>query len=68
MAAKFAKGDLVRQLGGGPSMVVDALPGEKAHHTQRADEYWCRWFKGATRDGGSFGEHLLEPFVPPTAA
>lgn len=47
-------------------MTVDKVPGDaNKHYQQKPDEYWCRWFKGATQDSGSFGEHLLVAYTPP---
>ena len=65
MANKFKKGDVVQVVSGGPPMTIDSLPGGGAHYQHRAGEYWCRWFKGATEDHGSFGEHLLIAYTPP---
>ncbi len=66
MASLFKAGDLVQMKSGGPPMTVDGLPNQKKHDYQhKSGEYWCTWFKGATRDEGSFGEHLLQIYVPP---
>lgn len=64
--AKFKKGESVQMASGGPPMTIDGLPGEEKHYRQKPDEYWCRWFKGATEESGSFGEHLLVPYTPPS--
>ncbi|TPG12046.1 YodC family protein [Sphingomonas oligophenolica] len=65
MASKFKKGDVVQVVSGGPPMTIDAVPGGKGHYQQKPDEYWCRWFKGASPDHGSFGEHMLIAYAPP---
>jgi uncharacterized protein YodC (DUF2158 family) len=62
MANAFKKGDVVILKSGGPPMTVDALPEE---NTLKRGDYLCRWFKGATPDRGSYGEHLIEKYVPP---
>tara|TARA_B100000378_G_scaffold277665_1_gene278580 strand:- start:1811 stop:2011 length:201 start_codon:yes stop_codon:yes gene_type:complete len=64
MAAKFKKGDIVVMKSGGPPMTVDSVPGEQ-HDYGVYQEYHCEWFKGATKQKGAFGEHLLEAYVPP---
>jgi uncharacterized protein YodC (DUF2158 family) len=62
MALAFKKGDLVMLKSGGPPMTVDKLPGEVGYHP---DDYHCEWFKGATAQRGTFGEHVLEKYVKP---
>jgi|SwirhisoilCB3_FD_contig_31_3007759_length_236_multi_1_in_0_out_0_1 uncharacterized protein YodC (DUF2158 family) len=64
--AKFKKGDCVQLISGGPPMTIDRLPSDTAHYKQKSGEYYCRWFKGATEDSGSFGEHLLVAYTPPS--
>lgn len=67
MANAFNKGDIVQLKSGGPPMTVDQIPGERINQYDfegRAD-YLCEWFKGATAANGSYGEHLLQKFVPP---
>jgi uncharacterized protein YodC (DUF2158 family) len=63
--ASFKVGDVVQLKSGGPPMTVDGLPGQKLNYQQGPTEYWCTWFKGATRDEGGFGEHLLQAYIPP---
>lgn len=65
MANAFNRGDIVQLKSGGPPMTVDSLPGDSKHYEQTGEEYWCTWFKGATRDQGGFEEHLLQPYEPP---
>lgn len=64
MANKFKKGDLVVMKSGGPPMTIDAVPGDLQKYGEPHTEYRCEWFKGATSQGGSFGEHVLEAYVP----
>lgn len=67
MANKFNHGDIVVMKSGGPPMTIDKVPGDRvnsySHDTYK--EYHCEWFKGATAQQGTFGEHLLETYVPP---
>ena len=66
MTNAFNNGDLVQLRAGGPPMVVRHAPAEKKgeyHHKE--DEYYCEWFKGATRDQGNFQEHVLQAYVAP---
>ena len=67
MANKFNHGDVVVMKSGGPPMAVDKVPGDLAtdYATKPLTEYHCEWFKGATAQRGTFGEHLLETYVPP---
>lgn len=68
MADAFKHGDIVQLRSGGPPMTIDRLPGEVGEFfSQSKTDYHCTWFKGATRDEGNFGEHLLRAFVPPAA-
>lgn len=48
-------------------MTVDKVPGDPLSDFSHGKwtEYRCEWFKGATSQGGTFGEHLLEKYVPP---
>jgi len=67
LANKFKHGDVVVMKSGGPPMTVDEVPGEDDRsypHKPRTD-YLCRWFKGASKENGSFQEHVLETYVPP---
>jgi uncharacterized protein YodC (DUF2158 family) len=64
MANAFGKGDVVVLKSGGPPMTVDEVPGVRKYQ-KGDDEYLCKWFKGATADQGSYGEHLLQKYVPP---
>lgn len=64
LANKFKKGDVVVLKSGGPPMTVDALPGEQ-HYRKADDEYWCEWFKGASKEAATFGEHVLQAYEPP---
>jgi uncharacterized protein YodC (DUF2158 family) len=61
MENKFKHGDVVVIKSGGPPMTVDKIPGEVSF---APDDYRCEWFKGATAQHGTFGEHLLEAYVP----
>lgn len=65
MANKFNHGDIVVMKSGGPPMTVDKVPGDPQSFGGPLTEYHCEWFKGATAQRGSFGEHLLEAYVPP---
>ena len=62
MANAFGHGDIVMMKSGGPPMTVDKVPGEISYSP---NDYRCEWFKGATAQHGTFGEHLLEKYVPP---
>lgn len=64
MANKYKKGDVVVIKSGGPPMTVDSVPGEQAYR-KKDDEYLCIWFKGASKENGSFADHLLKVFTPP---
>jgi uncharacterized protein YodC (DUF2158 family) len=64
MANTFKAGDMVQLKSGGPPMTIDGVPGEGKHYAHKGDEYWCTWFKGATREEGSFGEHVLQRYEP----
>lgn len=63
MAHAFSLGDIVVLKSGGPAMTID-----KIVPAQYGDplKYYCRWFKGATAEGGSYTEHSLELFKKPT--
>lgn len=52
---------------GGPPMTVDKVPGDPTYAGSNdvMKEYHCEWFKGATAQHGTFGEHLIETYVPP---
>lgn len=67
MANKFKHGDIVVMKSGGPPMTVDKVPGDRRNNYghETMDEYRCEWFKGATSQHGTFGEHLLEKYEPP---
>lgn len=67
MANKFNHGDIVVMKSGGPPMTVDKVPGDQVsvYGSDTYKEYHCEWFKGATAQHGTFGEHLLETYVPP---
>ena len=56
----FSEGDLVQHKAGGPAMVVRSIPGPGR------DEYMCTWFKGASQDRGTFREHELQSYLPPS--
>lgn len=63
---EFSYGDLVQLKSGGPPMTVEGLPGERIHARHAPGNYWCTWFKGATRDSGGFPEHIIQAYVPPS--
>jgi len=65
MANAFKHGDIVVMKSGGPPMTVDKVPGDSMGYAGVYDEYRCEWFKGATAQTGTFGEHVLEKYVPP---
>lgn len=66
MANKFEHGDVVVMKSGGPPMTVDKVPGDpRGSYDYVYEEYRCEWFKGATAQNGTFGEHLLEKYEPP---
>jgi uncharacterized protein YodC (DUF2158 family) len=65
MANKFQKGDVVVLKSGGPPMTIDSVPGDVLFLNDKRRDYHTRWFKGASKDGGDFAEHLLEAYVPP---
>lgn len=67
MANKWKHGDIVVMKSGGPPMTVDKVPGDilSSFSGTKYEEYRCEWFKGATSQSGTFGEHLLETYVPP---
>lgn len=67
MGNKFEHGDIVVMKSGGPPMTVDKVPGDVRYELsgEKYDEYRCEWFKGATAQNGTFGEHLLKEYVPP---
>ncbi|MCE3289371.1 MAG: hypothetical protein K0R83_1383, partial [Caulobacter sp.] len=67
LANKFQKGDVVVIKSGGPPMTIDKVPGDMISKwaPDVYEEYHCEWFKGATAQQGTFGEHLLEAYVPP---
>ena len=62
----FSYGDLVQLKSGGPPMTVEGIPGVKANYSQQPNDYWCTWFKGATRDSDGFPEHVLKSYVAPS--
>lgn len=57
MASKFKVGDVVQLKSGGPAMTVDEL--------NNSGNYWCVWFKGASRERGNFASDTLKPYVAP---
>lgn len=59
----FWLGDVVQLKSGGPPMTVAEIP--DASRGFRPDEYYCVWFRGATRESGYFAEHLLQRYTPP---
>ena len=63
---EFSHGDLVQMRSGGPPMTIEAVPGENADYRQKNLEYWCTWFKGATRDSDGFPEHVLQLYTLPS--
>lgn len=66
MANAFKNGDLVQLKSGGPPMTVRHSPAsQKGEYQHKIDEYFCEWFKGATRDQGNFHEHVLQAYVAP---
>lgn len=69
MTNAFGKGDIVQLKSGGPPMTVDRVPGETegSYTSTKLRDYDCMWFKGASRDTGLFGEHMLQPFVSPAS-
>lgn len=69
MANLFSKGDVVILKSGGIAMTVDRVPGDSTGSGASVhQDYRCVWFKGASRESGMFGEHLIEGFTPPKAA
>lgn len=66
MANQFAKGDVVVMKSGGPPMTVDQVPGDpNSSGLGQYTDYRCEWFRGATKEHGMFGEHLLQKYEPP---
>lgn len=59
MSLIFKAGDVVQLKSGGPAMTVAELPKE------RKSFYVCQWFKGASKERGTFFEHELKTYVPP---
>lgn len=59
MATSFSPGDIVQLKSGGPAMTVS----EK--NTHASGEYYCIWFKGASRERGSFHGDVLKIYVAP---
>lgn len=59
MAAKFKPGDIVQLKSGGPSMTV----AEESKYDR--GEYICIWFKGASKEKGSFVADILKPYEAP---
>lgn len=69
MPDKFKKGDVVVLISGGPPMTVDELPSKLNSYSNQPQGYYeTVWFKGASKQGGRFEEHLLEKFTPPAKA
>ena len=66
MANKFAKGDVVVLKSSGIAMTVDKVPGDDDYGGKLREDYETVWFKGASREHGRFGEHLLKEFVAPS--
>jgi uncharacterized protein YodC (DUF2158 family) len=62
----FKHGDIVVLKSGGPPMTVDRVPGQNIGYGSPQEGYRCEWFKGATAAHGTYGEHLLEKYVPPS--
>lgn len=60
----FKPGDLVVLKSGGPPMTIDTIPGD-GNYGPGKDSYHCKWFKGASKESGYFGEHLLQAYVAP---
>jgi uncharacterized protein YodC (DUF2158 family) len=66
---QFEKGDVVVLKSGGPPMTIDLVPGDgKGYGTDTHSEYQTKWFKGASKEHGSFSEHLLQKYEPPKKA
>lgn len=65
MANAFKIGEQVQLKSGGPPMTIRHAPGEKGEYHHQPDQYFCEWFKGATRDNGNFHEHVLQSYQPP---
>lgn len=63
MVGKFNRGDVVQLRSGGPAMTVSQLPGE--HSYVPRSNYCCQWFRGASKEFGTFGEEELQPYVAP---
>lgn len=67
MTDKFKAGDIVVLKSGGPPMTVDEVPSDlQGYSSLPRGDYLTRWFKGASKEQGTFKEHLLEKYVPPT--
>lgn len=58
MPNNFKVGEVVQLKSGGPAMTVDELASSV--------RYRCVWFKGASREQGTFAEDTLVKFTPPT--
>lgn len=59
MAAKFNPGDIVQLKSGGPAMTV------AEENTYEKGEYICIWFKGASKERGSFHGDILKSYEAP---
>jgi uncharacterized protein YodC (DUF2158 family) len=60
MEPKFKPGDVVQLKSGGPAMTIEEKVGGKA------EEYFCIWFRGASREHGYFKIDSLKSYVAPT--
>lgn len=66
MAAKFPLGEIVQLKSGGPAMTISELPDSKSYSSN--DKYVCQWFKGASKERGTFIEEELQLYVAPKKA
>ena len=57
--AKFNAGDVVQLKSGGPPMTIS---GEDNYNRGKYD---CVWFKGASKQVGSFAADVLKPYEAP---
>lgn len=62
MAAKFKPGDIVQLKSGGPAMTVS----EEDDYSRSA--FYCVWFKGASKERGSFPADILKLYEAPKKA